>query len=111
MQTNEMMTQNIIETIWNSDIQEILLKNQADKLGIMVTSKEIGSLLFSEDAPQEFKQQFTDKNTGLFDLAAAKAWMSGVKQSNKADEVQMVIDQLIKPTEIRLLTEKYISFF
>lgn len=111
MQTNEMMTQNIIETIWNSDIQEVLLKNQADKLGIKITSKEIGSLLFSEDAPQEFKQQFTDKNTGQFDLAAAKAWMNGVKQSNKADEVQMVIDQLIKPTEIRLLTEKYISFF
>ena len=111
MQGNEMMTQNIIETIWNSDIQEILLTNQANKLGFKVTSKEIGALLFSEDAPQEFKQQFTDKNTGQFDLAAAKAWMNGVKQSNKADEVQMVVDQLIKPTEIRLLTEKYISFF
>ena len=111
MQGNEMMTQNIIETIWNSDIQEILLTNQANKLGFKVTSKEIGTLLFSEDAPQEFKQQFTDKNTGQFDLAAAKAWMNGVKQSNKADEVQMVVDQLIKPTEIRLLTEKYISFF
>ena len=111
MQGNEMMTQNIIETIWNSDIQEILLTNQANKLGFKVTSKEIGALLFSEDAPQEFKQQFTDKNTGQYDLAAAKAWMNGVKQSNKADEVQMIVDQLIKPTEIRLLTEKYISFF
>ncbi len=111
MQGNEMMTQNIIETIWNSDIQEILLTNQANKLGFKVTPKEIGALLFSEDAPQEFKQQFTDKNTGQFDLAAAKAWMNGVKQSNKGEEVQMVVDQLIKPTEIRLLTEKYISFF
>jgi peptidyl-prolyl cis-trans isomerase D len=111
MQGNEMMTQNIIETIWNSDIQEILLTNQATKLGFKVTPKEIGALLFSEDAPQEFKQQFTDKNTGQFDLTAAKAWMNGVKQSNKADEVQMIVDQLIKPTEIRLLTEKYISFF
>lgn len=111
MQGNEMMTQNIIETIWNSDIQEILLTNQANKLGIRVTPKEIGALLFSEDAPQEFKQQFIDKNTGQYDLAAAKAWMNGVKQSSKSDEVQMVVDQLIKPTEIRLFTEKYVSFF
>jgi peptidyl-prolyl cis-trans isomerase D len=111
MQGNEMMTQNIIETIWNSDIQEILLTNQANKLGIKVTPKEIGALLFSEDAPQEFKQQFLDKNTGQYDIAAAKAWMNGVKQSNKTEEVQMVADQLIKPTEIRLLTEKYVSFF
>jgi len=111
MQGNEMMTQNIIETIWNSDIQEILLTNQANKLGIRVTPKEIGALLFSEDAPQEFKQQFIDKNTGQYDLTAAKAWMNGVKQSSKSDEVKMVVDQLIKPTEIRLLTEKYVSFF
>ena len=44
MQGNEMMTQNIIETIWNSDIQEILLTNQATKLGFKVTPKEIGAL-------------------------------------------------------------------
>ena len=111
MQSNEMMTQNIIETIWNSDIQEILLTNQTNKLGITVTPKEIGALLFSDDAPQEFKQQFTDKNTGLYDMAAAKAWMNGVKQSNKTDEVQLVVNQLIKPTEMKLLTEKYISVF
>jgi peptidyl-prolyl cis-trans isomerase D len=111
MQSNEMMTQNIIETIWNADIQEILLSNQAKKLGITVSSKEIGAVLFSDDAPDQFKQQFTDKNTGLYDVAAAKAWMNGMKQSNKAEDVQMVSDQLIKPTEIKLLTEKYISFF
>ena len=46
MQGNEMMTQNIIETIWNSDIQEILLTNQANKLGIRVTPKKLAHCFF-----------------------------------------------------------------
>ena len=109
MQTNDMMTQNIVESIWNSIVQEQLIKEQAKKLGLTVTSKEVGALLFSDDAPQEFKQLFIDKTTGGFDVNAAKTWMNNLKKSTKQDEVQNIIDQLIKPIEGKLLTEKYTS--
>jgi peptidyl-prolyl cis-trans isomerase D len=109
MQTNDMMTQNIVESIWNSIVQEQLIKEQASKLGLTVTPKEVGSLLFSDDAPQEFKQLFVDKKTGAFDVNAAKTWMNNLKKSTKPEEVQAIIDQLIKPIEGKLLTEKYTS--
>ena len=109
MQTNEMMTQNIIETVWNGGIQEEIVRSEAGKLGISVTSKELGALLFSEDAPQEFKQLFVDKNTGGFDLNAARAWMDNLKKNSKPEDVQMIMEQLIKPIEIKLMTEKYTS--
>lgn len=109
MQTNEMMTQNIIETVWNGGIQEEIVKNAAQKLGISVTSKELGALLFSDDAPQEFKQLFVDKNTGGFDLAAARGWMDNLKKNSKPEDVQMIMEQLIKPIEIKLMSEKYTS--
>ena len=109
MQTNDMMTQNIVESIWNSIVQEQLIKEQASKLGLTVTPKEVGSLLFSDDAPQEFKQLFVDKTTGAFDINAAKTWMNNLKKSTKPEEVQAIIDQLIKPIEGKLLTEKYTS--
>ncbi|MFZ9262247.1 MAG: peptidylprolyl isomerase [Chitinophagaceae bacterium] len=111
LQTNDMMTQSIIENVWNGYIQEELVNSEVKKLGITVTPKELGAVLFSEDAPQEFRQMFTDRNTGMYDVNAAKNWFNGVKKSTKEEDVRMVVDQLIKPVEINLLTQKYVSLF
>jgi len=54
---------------------------------------------------------FTDRNTGMYDVNAAKNWFNGVKKSTKEEDVRMVVDQLIKPVEINLLTQKYVSLF
>lgn len=111
VQTNEMMTQNIIESIWNGYIQENLVRNEAAKLGLSLTSKELGSLLFSENAPAEFKQLFTNPNTGTFDVDAARTWFNNLKKSKKPEEIKMVNDQLINPLQIKLLTDKYNALF
>ncbi|MEY3349597.1 MAG: hypothetical protein RLY46_1636 [Bacteroidota bacterium] len=111
LQTNEMMTQSIIENVWNGYIQEALINGEVEKLGLKVTPKELGTVLFSEDAPQEFRQMFTDRNTGMYDINAAKNWFNGVKKSTKEEDVRMVADQLINPIQINLLTQKYVSLF
>jgi peptidyl-prolyl cis-trans isomerase D len=111
MQTSEMMTQNIIESIWNGYIQDELIKTETDKLGLSLTSKELGNLLFSENAPQEFKQLFTNPNTGQFDVQAARNWFNNLKKSKKSEDLKMVTDQLINPLHTRLLTDKYNSLF
>ena len=110
MQTDEMMTQSIIENVWNTYIQEDLVKSEAGKLGITITPKELGAVLFSDDAPQEFKQLFQNPNTGGFDIAAAKNWFNNVKKG-KPEDVASVNDQLLNPIEINLLTQKYTSLF
>ena len=109
MQSNETMTQNIIEGVWNSYIQKELIHTEADKLGLAFTAKEMGDLLFSEDAPAEFKQLFTNGQTGQFDVQAARTWFTNVKKSKKAEEVKMVNDQLINPLITRSLADKYSS--
>jgi len=48
LQTNDMMTQSIIENVWNGYIQEELVNSEVKKLGITVTPKELGAVLFSE---------------------------------------------------------------
>jgi len=111
MQTNEMMTQNIIESIWNGYIQDELVRTETDKLGLSLTSKELGNLLFSDNAPQEFKQLFTNPNTGQFDVQAARNWFTSLKKSKKSEDLKMVTDQLINPLHTRLLTDKYNSLF
>jgi peptidyl-prolyl cis-trans isomerase D len=108
MQTDEMTTQSIVENVWNTYIQENLVKNEANKLGIAITPKELGAVLFSEDAPQEFKQLFQNPTTGAFDVAAAKNWFTNMKKG-KAEDIASVNDQLLNPIEINLLTQKYTS--
>jgi peptidyl-prolyl cis-trans isomerase D len=98
-----------VEGVWNSYIQQELVNGEAEKLGIAFTPKEMGDLLFSDDAPQEFKQLFTDQGTGQYDIQAARTWFSNVKKSKKEDEVQMVNDQLINPLITRQVSEKYNS--
>jgi peptidyl-prolyl cis-trans isomerase D len=107
MQSNEMMTQNIVENVWNTYIQENLIKSEAAKLGISFTAKEMSDLLFSENAPQEFKQLFSDQTTGQYNIQAARTWFNNIKKSKKAEEVKMVNDQLIDPLITRQLAEKY----
>lgn len=111
VQTNEMMTQNIVESIWNSYIQDELVHGEAAKLGLSLTSKELGSLLFSDNAPQEFKQIFTNPNTGEFDVQAARNWFNNLKKSKKSEDLKMVNEQLINPLHTKLLTDKYNSLF
>lgn len=97
MASNEVMTQNIIESVWNGYIQQELINEQTEKLGLAYSAKEMSEMLFSEEAPAEFKQLFTNPNTGVYDIQAAKSWFNNVKKSKKAEEVKMVNDQLITP--------------
>jgi peptidyl-prolyl cis-trans isomerase D len=108
MQTDEITTQSIIENVWNTYIQEGLVRNEANKLGITITPKELGAVLFSDDAPQEFKQLFQNPTTGVFDVAAAKNWFTNMKKG-KPEDIASVNDQLLNPIEINLLTQKYTS--
>jgi peptidyl-prolyl cis-trans isomerase D len=111
VQTNEMMTQNIVESIWNSYIQDELVRNETSKLGLSLTSKELGTLLFSDNAPQEFKQIFTNPNTGQFDVQAARNWFNNIKKSKNSEDLKAVNEQLINPLYTKLLTDKYNSLF
>jgi peptidyl-prolyl cis-trans isomerase D len=110
-QMNESMTQSLVEGIWNGYIQEELIKTETDKLGMSFTPKELSSILFTQDAPQEFKQLFTDPNTGVYNIDAARNWFNGLKKSKQVDQLKMVNEQLINPLVLRQVTEKYTSIF
>jgi len=109
MAGNEMMTQNIIESVWNAYIQETLIQSETAKLGIAFSAKEMSDLLFSEDAPQEFRQLFINPQTQQFDVQAAKTWFSNLKKSKNQDELRMVTTQLLEPLKLRQMAEKYSS--
>ena len=76
----------VINELWNTEVFTILIKQEADKIGLSVGAKEINDVLFGLESP--FRQQFTDQNTGEFKVNDLKAQLAELKKSTKKEVVE-----------------------
>jgi peptidyl-prolyl cis-trans isomerase D len=95
----------LIGSTWQQKVEEVVLKQEFDKLGLQVSPKELTDILFNENSP--LRQQFTDPNTGVFMVDKAKEAVARVKKSKNADEIKMINKQLIEPSIQQTLRTKY----
>ncbi|MFT3748877.1 MAG: peptidylprolyl isomerase [Agriterribacter sp.] len=107
----EGMRQEIQNQVWNSLVSKELILSEAKKLGIDFTSKEFSELLFSDNAPQEFKQQFTDPKTGVYNIEAARNAFLTLKKSKNAEQIKQVNEQLVDPIVLNQIQQKFITIF
>jgi peptidyl-prolyl cis-trans isomerase D len=82
------LRQQAIEQTWNMEVSQLLISEEAKKLGISVGKKELGDLLYGPGAPQDLKQQFTDEKTGLYDGAKAKQQIDQMLKSKTVSQEQ-----------------------
>lgn len=108
---DESMRQEIQNQIWNGLVSKELMTSEAQKLGLDFTSKEFTELLFSEDAPQEFKQQFTDPQTGIYNIEAARNAFKTLQKSKDAVQLRQVHDQLIDPIVLSQIQRKLMAIY
>lgn len=99
----------IMESVWNQMVAEKVVQGQFDKLGITFTPDEMSSIMFSDDAPQQLKQAFTDKKTGIYDIEQAKQWWAQTKRNKNQEQRDEIISQLIDPMRMNSLYTKYTS--
>jgi peptidyl-prolyl cis-trans isomerase D len=85
MQVDEGMRHQLQEMLWKQLVDEQLVAAEAGKLGLGFTPKELTDLLLSDRAPADFKQGFTDPNTGIFDVAKAREALARIKKTKDAD--------------------------
>jgi len=78
-------TQQIMESVWNQMVAERIVEEQFKDLGITFTPNEMSAVMFSEDAPQQLKQAFTDKETGQYNIEQAKQWWAETKRNKKTN--------------------------
>ena len=98
----------LVPYLWNMEVEKLLIKSEADKLGITVANKEVDDVLFGEESP--FKQQFTDKTTGLYNEAAARNALSELKKLKTKEAIQnkeQVDKQFIEPAFENRIINKY----
>ncbi|MFT4093046.1 MAG: SurA N-terminal domain-containing protein [Niabella sp.] len=106
MGSGEMASQQANEQAWNSEVAQILLTQEADKLGIEIGKKELNDLLFGSTPPQELKQAFSDPQTGVYNPALAQQQINQVKTKGTAEQkaqLSAFLDQMV----FQRLAEKY----
>jgi peptidyl-prolyl cis-trans isomerase D len=95
----------LIGSLWNQEVERIVLKQEYDKLGLQVTSKELSDILFGVNSP--LRQEFTDPKTGEFRVNDAKQAFAQIKKSKNAEQVSMINNVYIEPTIEQALRNKY----
>jgi peptidyl-prolyl cis-trans isomerase D len=66
------LTQQALDQAWGQQVSSILLEQEFEKLGLEVGKKELGDILYGENAPQDLQQQFKDEKTGVYNAVLAK---------------------------------------
>ena len=99
----------IMESVWDQLVAERIVDKQFKNLGIVFTPKEMSAIMFSEDAPQQLKQAFTNKETGQYDIEQAKQWWAQTKKNKNAEQRNAIITQVIDPMRLNSLYTKYTS--
>jgi peptidyl-prolyl cis-trans isomerase D len=76
---NDQMRSQIRESLWNEFVEDALMTDEYAKLGITISDKEVGDILYGANPPQMLKQQFTD-STGQFNAQAAYQAIRSLKK-------------------------------
>lgn len=97
----------IMQGAWEQIVAEKIVDEQFQKLGLVFTPKEMSSIMFSDDAPPQLKQAFSDPNTGQYDIEKAKQWWAQVKSQKNTEQRNAIISQVIDPMVLNTLYGKY----
>ena len=81
-------TQQAVEQAWNQAVNRILLTDEFDKLGMQISKKELGDILYGPNAPQDLKKQFTDEATGQYNPIKAKQAIDQMLKDKKTPAAQ-----------------------
>lgn len=104
------MEQQAGEQTWNQEIARLLLEDELEKLGITVTKKEMGDILYGPNAPEDIKRQFTDSVTQQFDPVKAKSAIEAMLKNKQTPADQKIqFNSYLNSLELNRLQDKYLS--
>ncbi len=98
--------QQILESVWNQEVNEVLMNTEFKKLGLKIGKKELNDILFGKNPPQDLAQRFSDPNTGAFDAASAQQFINQIAKSKTVSEKQQ-LNQYLSNLEFIRQNEKY----
>ncbi|HSB92565.1 MAG TPA: peptidylprolyl isomerase, partial [Flavitalea sp.] len=106
---NDMMRQNIRESLWNEYVENAIMTDHYDELGISVSDKELSDMLYGANPPQDLRQQFTDPKTGQYDANAAYQQIQALRKQKTSPMYASFFNQYLPALVKSRQKEKYIS--
>ncbi|MCW3108429.1 MAG: peptidyl-prolyl cis-trans isomerase [Segetibacter sp.] len=99
----------LISSAWEQTVDEIVMSQEYEKVGLQFTAKELNDVLFGANPPQWLSQQFTDPQTGLFNVNQAKQYFAQIKKQKNNPNLEMFNEAYITPTINQTLRMKYMA--
>lgn len=95
----------LIGSVWNQEVDRVVLNQEYAKLGLQVSPKELSDILFGDNSP--LRQEFTDQKTGEFRANDARQAFAQLKKSKNAEQIKMINSVYIEPAIQQTLRMKY----
>ena len=103
-----MLTSQAVEQVWAQEINNILMSDEVDKLGMKIGKKELGDILYGPNMPQDLKQQLSDENG--YDPARAKQRIDMMLKDKKTPQDQKDnFNNYVEQLKQQRLAEKYVT--
>ncbi len=83
-QVDENQRQQLMASLWEQEVTNIIMAEEYEKLGLTVTDKEMRSVLIS-NPPDQLRQRYTDE-TGNFNTAAAQQEINNMLRDPRQKE-------------------------
>jgi len=100
----------LIQNLWDFDVNNIIVGDEAEKLGLTVTDKEMRDVLYGSNPPQFLAQIFTDRTTGKFDAITAQQQVNQVlKKGSPGQQDYDYITTNIDLAKQQKLSAKYMN--
>lgn len=90
---NEAMQENIRDNVWHQMVEDAILNENYEALGLQVSDKELQDMLVGNDAIPDIRKAFTDPKTGIFDAQAAAAQINQIRNIYRAGLKKNADDQ------------------
>ena len=100
--------QQLLESVWNNEINQTLMDEQFAELGMVVSDKEINDYLLGANPPQDIRQRFTDQTTGQYDPNGVRQLIAGIKAQGKPEDKAQLSSYIAGLRSSRQM-EKYYS--
>ncbi|MBQ6205425.1 MAG: SurA N-terminal domain-containing protein [Prevotella sp.] len=87
--TDQEMNQ-IKDMVWQNYIQEAIIDNEAEKLGLTVTDQELQNMLNEGSDPVLLQSPFVNQQTGRFDANTLKNFLAEYKKAQELNNTQVL---------------------
>jgi peptidyl-prolyl cis-trans isomerase D len=106
-QGQEIGTEQAVNGLWQQELNDAVMGEQYEELGLTISSKELDQLLFGQNPPQEFRQAFSNPQTpDQWDPGAVRQQFNSVKKTGTPEQKQQ-LNELIEYLEKQALLNKY----